>query len=103
MIRMKKTDLNPLADHRFPPDEWALIENYPSSADLGQTETLFSTANGYIGMRGNPEEGRDSHYIGTFINGFHEPWDIRHAENAYGLARPGQPLINAPSSGQPGW
>lgn len=98
MIRMKKTDLNPLDDHRFPPDEWALIENYPSSADLGQTETLFSTANGYIGMRGNPEEGRDSHYVGTFINGFHETWDIRHAENAYGLARTGQTLINAPSS-----
>ncbi len=98
MNRKKKTDLNPLDDHRFPPDEWALIENYPSSADLGLTETLFATANGYIGMRGNPEEGRDSHYVGTFINGFHETWDIRHAENAYGLARTGQTLINAPSS-----
>ena len=72
MIRMKKTDLNPLDDHRFPPDEWALIENYPSSADLGQTETLISTANGCIGMRGNPEAGRESHYVGTYINGFYE-------------------------------
>lgn len=98
MIHRTKTDLNPLDDYRFPADEWALIETYPCDDDLGKTETLFSTANGYIGMRGNPEEGRDSYMVGTFINGFHETWDIRHAENAYGLARTGQTMINAPSA-----
>ena len=28
--------------------------------DLGVTETLFAVGNGYLGMRGNPEEGRDA-------------------------------------------
>jgi alpha,alpha-trehalose phosphorylase len=93
-----KVDQNPLDDHRFPPDVWRLVETYPSSQDLGQTETLFSVANGYIGMRGNPDEGRESYQSGTFINGFHETWDIRHAENAYGFARVGQTMVNAPSS-----
>lgn len=91
-------DTNPLDDHRFPPEEWRFVETYPSSRDLGQTETLFAVANGYIGMRGNPEEGRESHHSGTFINGFHETWEIRHAENAYGFARVGQTMVNAPSS-----
>lgn len=97
MIR-HRVAVDPLDDHRFPPDPWRLVETYPSATDLGQMETLFSVANGYLGMRGNSEEGRETHYQGTFINGFHETWDIRHAENAYGFARTGQTMINAPSS-----
>ena len=46
-------------------------------------------ANGYLGMRGNPEEGRDAHAHGTFVNGFHETWPIRHAEAAVGFAQTG--------------
>ena len=97
MIREPITT-DPLDDHRFPPDPWKLIETYPTPGDLGQMETLFSGANGYLGMRGNPEEGRESFYPGTFINGFHETWEIKHAENAFGFARTGQTMINAPSS-----
>ena len=91
-------DHNPMDDLRFPPEPWRLVETHPSQRDLGQTETLFSVANGYLGMRGNPEEGRESYHSGTFINGFHETWDIRHAENAYGFTRTGQTMVNAPSS-----
>ena len=54
-------------------------------------ETLFATANGYLGMRGTPPEGRDVSSHGTFLNGFHETWQINHAESAYGFARTGQP------------
>ena len=71
---------DPLDRTRFPIDEWKLTEVYPSSDDLGTTETLFAVGNGYLGMRGNLEEGRETHAHGTFINGFHETWDIRHAE-----------------------
>ena len=49
-------------------------------------------------MRGNPSEGRDSFSHGTYINGFHEIWDIRHAENAYGFARTGQTIVNVPDA-----
>ena len=62
------------------------------------TETLFAVANGYLGMRGNPEEGRPSYAHGTFLNGFHETWQIRHAEAAFGFARTGQTLVNAPDT-----
>ncbi len=83
---------------RFPVDPWALVEDRYSDADLGTTETLFAIGNGYLGMRGNVEEGRDSHAHGTFINGFHETWPIQHAEEAFGFARIGQTIVNVPDA-----
>lgn len=81
-----------------PVDEWALIETRPNYMDLGVSETLFALSNGYLGLRGNPEEGRDSKTHGTFINGVHETWDIEHAEDAYGLARTGQSIVSVPDA-----
>ncbi|MDO5697961.1 MAG: glycosyl hydrolase family 65 protein [Dermatophilus congolensis] len=66
--------------------------------DLGVTETLFAVGNGYLGMRANPPEGREAYAHGTFVNGFHETWPIRHAEEAYGFARTGQTIVNAPDA-----
>ena len=83
---------------RFPADPWRLTESFYDDADLGTTETLFAVGNGYLGMRGNVEEGHDSHSHGTFINGFHETWPIRHAEEAFGLARVGQTIVNVPDA-----
>ena len=91
-----QTSTDPLDRSRFPADPWRLVECDPDRTDLGVTETLFTVANGYIGMRGNPEEGRHAHEHGTYINGFHETWPIRHAEAAYGFARPGQTLVHPP-------
>ena len=88
--------VDPLDRTRFPVDEWRLVESAYDLSDLGVTETLFSVANGYLGLRGNVEEGRDTHTHGTFVNGFHETWPIRHAEDAYGLARVGQTIVNVP-------
>ena len=62
---------DPIDRTRFPIDPWALREIRYDPSDLGLTETLFSVANGYLGLRGNVEEGRDSYAHGTFINGFH--------------------------------
>jgi len=83
---------------RFPVDEWALVETAHDQRDAGTTETLFSVGNGYLGMRANPDEGREAHAHGTFINGLHETWPIRHAEEAYGFARVGQTIVNAPDA-----
>lgn len=96
MIREIAAD--PLNRMRFPIDEWRLVEVEPSDADVGVTETLFAVGNGYLGMRGNPEEGRPSYAHGTFINGFHEIWPIKHAEDAFGFAHTGQTIINVPDA-----
>ncbi len=83
---------------RFPVHPWKLVETAHNADDLGHTETLFGLANGYIGMRANPEEGRDAHSHGTYLNGYHETWDIQHAEDAFGFARTGQTIVNVPDA-----
>jgi alpha,alpha-trehalose phosphorylase len=91
-------DVDPIDRSRFPADPWRLVETEYSVEGLGATETLFALGNGYLGMRGNPEEGRDSFAHGTFINGFHETWNIRHAEEAFGFAKTGQTIVNVPDA-----
>lgn len=100
--------MNPHAQHidvtdpidrlRFPVDEWSWTEAEFGSDDLGVTETLFTVGNGYLGMRGNVEEGREAYAHGTFINGFHETWQIHHAEEAFGFARTGQTIVSVPDT-----
>ncbi len=90
---------DPLNRSRYPLDDWRLVEvEPPAIEDLGTTESLFSVGNGYLGMRGNPEEGRKSFAHGTYINGFHETWRIRHAEEAYGFADTGQTIVSVPDT-----
>ncbi|WP_105566047.1 glycoside hydrolase family 65 protein [Microbacterium halophytorum] len=83
---------------RFPVDPWRLVETRFSPDDAGLTETVFSVGNGYVGLRGNHPEGRHGSEHGTFINGFHETWPIRHAEQAYGFAETGQTIVNVPDA-----
>jgi alpha,alpha-trehalose phosphorylase len=83
---------------RFPVDPWKLVETSFDLDAAGVTETLFAVGNGYLGLRGNHPEGRHAHEQGTFINGFHETFPIRHAEQAYGFAEVGQTIINAPDA-----
>ena len=84
--------------HRFPIDPWRLVEREYDKSDIGLTETIFAVGNGYLGMRANPEEGRDAYSHGTFINGFHETWHIHHAEEAFGFAKTGQTIVNVPDA-----
>src|SRR5699024_2551301 len=97
MTRLRSVPADPVDRSHLPLDEWRLVETRPHP-DLGLTETLFATANGYLGMRGTPEEGRDAASHGTFLNGFHETWTINHAESAFGFARTGQTMISVPDS-----
>ena len=89
---------DPLNRNRYPIDEWKFTEAEYSTDDLGLTESLFAVGNGYVGMRGNVEEGRETYFHGTFINGFHETWPIRHAEEAFGFARVGPTMVNVPDN-----
>ena len=90
--------VDPLDRTRFPIDEWRLVETRFDPSDLGVTESVFSVGNGYLGLRGNYEESRDFDSNGTFVNGFHETWPIQHAEEAFGFAKVGQTIVNAPDA-----
>lgn len=87
-----------LPEHLYPSDEWSIVERSFSDSWMGNAETIFSLANGFLGVRGTFEEGRPSIESGTFCNGFHETWEIVHAEEAYGFARTGQTMVNVPDA-----
>src|SRR5271166_2931108 len=82
----------------YTPDEWSLIEKAFHPEFAAQMESLFALGNGYLGMRGVPEEGKPSVQNGTFINGFYEEWPIVYSEAGYGFARTGQTMLNATDS-----
>ncbi len=85
--------LNP-PSHIYPINEWKIIETEFYARFLSQTETLFSIGNGYLGLRGNHDEGIPNSQAGTFINGFHETWPISYSEGAFGFAKTGQTMLN---------
>src|SRR5262249_23997579 len=86
----------PLED--YTPDEWSLIERAFHPEFIEQTESVLALGNGYLGMRGAPEEGDPCVQNGTFVNGFYEAWPIVYAEEAYGFARIGQTILNVTDS-----
>ena len=83
---------------RFGDDPWRLSVTGLDPAMAGVDETLFALGNGYLGLRGNHEEGPPLGQHGTFLNGLHETWRISHAEAAYGFAEEGQTIVNAPDA-----
>jgi alpha,alpha-trehalose phosphorylase len=85
-------------EHVFPPDEWRVIESQWTDHFNTRAESALALSNGYLGVRGCPDEGVPVTSPGTFINGFHETWPIVHAEDAYGLARTGQTMVNVPDA-----
>lgn len=82
----------------YPHDPWRWVETKFYPRCLAQMETLFSTANGYLGMRGVCEEGDPVAQNGTFINGFYETYKIEYAEEAYGYAKTGQTIVDVADS-----
>ena len=84
----------------FPAEPWvvAAVRLDPRLVKefAGQAETMFALANGYLGIRGTPEEGRPVREPGTFLNGFHEFRPINYGERAYGFPEVGQSILNCP-------
>ena len=58
--------------------EWQIIESEFNPELFAQSETIFTTGNGYIGMRGNFEEGTPCFFNGTYLNGFYESTSINY-------------------------
>ncbi|MEX2501444.1 MAG: beta-phosphoglucomutase [Trueperaceae bacterium] len=83
---------------RFPTDDpWRLTQRGVHAGDVARDETLFSVGNGYLGVRGTPEEGTpegSGSVPGHYLAGFHEREALAYPEDAYGLARWRQTMLN---------
>ncbi len=95
---MISREIKPPPKHIYPLDDWKIIQKKFAPQYLAQDETVFAIGNGYLGFRGNHEEGTPVEQRGTFINGFHEQWPIRYGERAYGFAKTGQTMLNVTDS-----
>jgi alpha,alpha-trehalose phosphorylase len=77
-------------------NNWSLIDtNFNKSYQL--KETLYSTANGYLGVRGSFEEGVLNNIPsvrGIYINGFYESEEIVYGEKLYGFPDRSQSILN---------
>lgn len=68
-----------------------------TNTDLLKNESLFHTSNGYLGVRGNFEEGYHEGYHtirGTYINAFHEIGKIQYGERLHGFPEIKQTMLN---------
>jgi alpha,alpha-trehalose phosphorylase len=82
----------------FPADEWNITEKGFHPEFLAQLETMLALGNGYLGMRGCPEEGGPNTENSTLINGFYETSPIVYPEDAYGFAKTGQTIVGVTDS-----
>ena len=84
--------------HDYPADEWNVIEKRFNPEFLAQLETMLALGNGYLGMRGCPEEGGPNAENSTLINGFYETRPIVYPEDAFGFAKTGQTIFSVTDS-----
>jgi len=82
----------------YPADEWNIVEKRFHPEFLAQLETMLALGNGYLGMRGCPEEGGPNVENSTLINGFYETRPIMYPEEAYGFAKTGQTIVGVTDS-----
>ena len=76
---------------------WQLTNNNLNQQTLLNSESLFSLANGYLGVRSNFEEGYTEGMMsirGTYLNAFHDNIEILYGERLYGFPKTQQKLLN---------
>ncbi|GKX29798.1 glycosyl hydrolase [Vallitalea longa] len=74
---------------------WGLTEKEIDTTKYSLNATLFALGNGYIGTRGNFEEGLElEEYDGTFINGFYDYYDLSYGEKYKGYPSRSHAMLN---------
>jgi alpha,alpha-trehalose phosphorylase len=77
-----------------PADPWQVRETRLETSLLGPMESVFSLANGYLGLRGNLDEGEPYEISGTYLNSFYEERPLPYPEGGYGYPEQGQTVVN---------
>lgn len=76
---------------------WKIENNKLDQESLLVNESIFSLGNGYIGVRGNFEEGYKEDYKsirGTYLNAFFDNTEINYGEKAFAFPETQQKLLN---------
>ncbi|MCJ8010297.1 beta-phosphoglucomutase [Paenibacillus sp. KQZ6P-2] len=82
----------------YPYRAWSLAEEAYDDENNQRSESVFALGNGYIGMRGNFEEGyhgvKGNSVTGNYVNGFYDAKPIVYPEGAYGYPSRNQSMLN---------
>lgn len=78
----------------FETHPWTLPLRRPDVDSLAAVESIFTLANGHVGLRGTLEEGEPRARPGTYLNGVYEEWPLPHAEAGYGYPESSQTVVN---------
>lgn len=79
------------------PLTWKVTKSELDSNNLLINESLLALGNGYLGVRGNFEEGYWDGYKsirGTYINAFHDETEITYGEKLHAFPEKQQKLVN---------
>ena len=83
-------------------DDMAIIKsNKKNPIELLTDESIFSTSNQILGVRGNFSEGYGSHYKtirGTYINGVFGEYQYHYGEKGYAFPEKGEIIVNLPDA-----
>ena len=82
---------------KFAYEPWTVTEQGFDPQNLRENESAFALANGFIGMRGNLEEGSAvgaETIQGSFLNGVFDSEPIVYGEKAYGYAKNHETICN---------
>lgn len=77
----------------FVVDPWVIREPRVDLEALPVSESIFTTSNGCVGMRGTLDEGEPHGTRGTFLSGVFETHPLAYPEKAYGDPPEGQVMI----------
>jgi trehalose/maltose hydrolase-like predicted phosphorylase len=83
-----------ITQEAFPVEPWQVRETRLDLNLIAQSESLFSLANGHIGLRGNLDEGEPYGLPGTYLNSFYEIRPLPYAEAGYGYPEAGQTVVD---------
>ena len=83
-----------IKDEAFDVLPWSVRESGLDLDRLAQSESVFALSNGFIGLRGNLDEGEPVAVPGTYLNGFYEAHPLPYAEAGYGFPEAGQTVVN---------
>ena len=90
-MHMPKTPIN-----YFSGDPWTIVEEGFDPAYQRVSESIFSVANEFMGVRGYFEEGYSGdHLLGSYFNHLYEMMDIHHDQVFKGFVTQGAAMINA--------
>ena len=77
--------------------DWVLTRNELDHHTLLINESLFALGNGYLGVRGNFEEGYPDYFgtiRGTYINAFYDQVGISYGEKLHAFPEKQQKIVN---------